>query len=62
MNFDLKKEFKKVILNTNNLKNTFIKQHTNNKYNLDLIIDELFYFLKSGVSWRMLRSPINYKT
>ena len=62
MDFNIKIEIKKIILNCNNLKNSYNKKHTNSKYSLDLIIDELLYFLKSGVSWRYLRSPINYKT
>lgn len=62
MNFDIKLELKKIILKSKHLKNSFNKQHSNSKYSIDLIIDELMYFLKSGVSWRMLRSTINYKT
>ena len=62
MNFDIKFELKKIILNSSKLKDSFIKIYPNSKYSLDLIIDELLYFLKSGVSWRMLRSTINYKT
>lgn len=62
MNFEIKTELKNIVLNTNNLKDTYIKKHTNTKYTLDKIIDELLYFLKSGVSWKNLRSTINYKT
>jgi transposase len=62
MKFDITIELKNIILKTKSLKNTYEKTHTNSKYTLDLIIHELLYFLKSGVSWRMLRSPINYKT
>jgi len=62
MNFDIKFEIKKIILNNKNLKNSYNKNYSNTKYSLDLIIDEIFYFLKSGVSWRYLRSSINYKT
>lgn len=62
MNFNLVFELKKIILATNNLKDSYNTQHTNSKYSLDLIINEILYFLKSGVSWRMLRSTINYKT
>ena len=60
--FDIKKELKDVILSSKNLKDTYTKKHSNTKYSLELIIDEILYFLKSGVSWRMLRSKINYKT
>ena len=62
MNFDIKLEIKNIILNCNKLKYSYTKQHCNSKYSLDTIIDELFYFLKSGISWRLLRSTINYKT
>ena len=62
MNFNLTLELKKIILATKKLKNTFDRKHSNSKYSLDLIINEILYFLKSGVSWRMLRSTINCKT
>lgn len=62
MNFSIKDELKKIILNSNQFFLTFSKNHTNSKYSIDLIIDELLYFLKSGLSWRMLRSTINFKT
>lgn len=62
MNFDIKSEFEKIVLNTESLKNSFINKSTNSKYTLQTIINEILYFLKSGVSWRMLRSTINYKT
>ena len=62
MNFNLKHEIKHIILNDSCLKHSFNKIHPNTKYSLDLIIDEIFYVLKSGVSWRLLRSTINFKT
>lgn len=62
MNFDIKFELKKIILASKHIKNTYSVKHTNSKYPLDLIIDELMYFFKSGVSWKLLRSTINYKT
>ena len=62
MHIDIKQELKNIILKTKNLKDTFIRKHPNSKYSIELIISELLYFLKSGVSWRMLRSPINFKT
>jgi transposase len=62
MNLDIKIELKNIILNTEKLKDTYIKKHSNSKYSLELIISEILYFLRSGVSWRMLRSIINYKT
>lgn len=62
MNFEIKTELKKIILKTKTLKDTYIKKHTNTKHSLDIIIEELLYFLKSGISWKNLRSSINYKT
>jgi transposase len=62
MEIDIKNELKNIILNTHILKNTYLKKHSNTKYSLELIINEILYMLKSGVSWRLLRSPINYKT
>lgn len=62
MTFDIKTELRETIMASDKLKNTYNKKHSNSKYSLDLIIEEILYFLKSGVSWRMLRSTINYKT
>lgn len=62
MIFDLQMELKNIILNTQSLQKTYINIHSHSKYTLDLIIQELLYFLKAGISWRMLRSPIHYKT
>jgi hypothetical protein len=50
MNFDIKIEFKNIVLNSPVISSTFLKTHPNSKYSLDLIIDEIFYVLKSGVS------------
>lgn len=49
MKFDITEEMKNIILNSS-IKNTYNKTHTHTKYPLDLIINELLYFLKSGVS------------
>ena len=62
MNFDLHFEIKKIILATKKLTKSFSVNQPNSKYSLDLIINEILYFLKSGVSWRMLRSTVNWKT
>ena len=50
MNINIASELKNTILNSK-LKNSYINTHPNCKYSLDLIINELLYFLKSGVSW-----------
>ena len=62
ISIDIVNEIKNIVLNTANLRSTYTKKHPNTKYTLDLIINEILYFLKSGVSWRYLRSKINYKT
>ena len=62
MNFSIQNEIKKIVLNTKKLKITYTKQYSNSKYSLDLIIQEILYFLKSGNSWANLRSPIKSKT
>ncbi len=61
MNFDIKTEIRDIIINTKKLRDTYIKKHSNTKYPLELIINEILYFPKSGVSLRMLRSHIKYK-
>ena len=60
MNFDIKYELKYIILIALYLSPTYSKSHPNFKYALDLIIDEIFYVLESGVSSRNLRSSINF--
>ena len=62
MNIDIVSLIKDIIMSTKNLAPTFNKKHPNTKYSLHHIIKELIYLLKSGVSYRMLRSTINYKT
>lgn len=55
-----KDSIKSVILNCKHIKNFYIKKHTNSKYSLDDILDEIFYVLKTGISWRNVRSHINW--
>jgi transposase len=61
-NFDIKSELINIILNNSNLNSTFTIIHPNTKFSLSSLIDEILYVLKSGVSWRNLRSPIPFKT
>ncbi len=44
------------------LSNTYNTKHLNSKYSLEEILKEIFYVLRTGVPWRLLRSPINWKT
>lgn len=62
ISFNIEIELKKIILKTKALKDRYLKSHTNSKYTIDLLIHEILYFLKFGVSWRILRSTVNYKT
>ena len=42
--------------------NKYFIKYPNKKYKLELLIKELLYLLKSGVSWRHYRGPINRNT
>ena len=55
-------DIKQTIFNTKNLKNRYIVNHPNQKYSIDLIINEIIYVLKSGVSWNLARTKVNSKT
>ena len=61
MDIDIIREIKKIIYKSK-LKNTYYHKHPNTKYRIELIIKELIYVLKTGISWNNLRSPINSKT
>lgn len=39
-----------------------MKSHQNTKYKIDDILDKIFFVLKTGISWRNLRSTINWKS
>ena len=62
--FPLKfKDILKNIISKNKILNkAYNYNHPNKKYSLDLIIDEIIYVLKTGISWRNLRSSINWNT
>jgi transposase len=53
---------KKIILGDTEIGIFYRNQYPNSKYSLDDILNELLYFLKSGVSWKNLRSKINTNT
>jgi hypothetical protein len=43
----------------------YTNKHFNSIYSLDIILNEIIYILKTGISWRHLRtlnSPINWNT
>ena len=62
INFDIKKSLIHIILSNKLFFNTFSKKHSNSKYSLDIIIDDIIYVLKTGISWRHLRSSVNWHT
>jgi len=51
-----------IILTDVNICRFYNKKYTNSKFSLVSILDEIIHMLKSGVSWRNLRSNINYRT
>ena len=56
------KDIKMIIMKTKALKKLYSKIHPNTKHSLDDILSEIIYVLKTGVSWRNLRSPIKWQT
>jgi hypothetical protein len=62
MNFSIKDELKVIIMSSKHIKNTYTKKNPNSKHSIELLITEVLYLLKSGISWRMLRSIIPWKT
>lgn len=53
---------KKVILNDSNIGQFYLKSHPRTKYNLELILKEIIFVLRTGISWRDLRSSINWQS
>jgi len=53
---------KNIILNSIEIKHFYLKSHPNTKYSLDCILNEIFYVLKTGISWRDLRSTIKWQS
>jgi len=50
---------KQTILHNQILAKFYSNTFPNSKYSLDLILSEIIYVLKTGISWRNLRSQIN---
>ena len=61
-NGSFKDIIKQIILNHPALKKSYSQKFPNSKYSLDFILDEIIYVLKTGISWRNLRSSINWNT
>ena len=54
--------FKNLIITDKKINKFYNKTYTNTKYNLDDIINGIFYILKTGISWRDSLYFINYNT
>lgn len=53
---------KVTILQDVNIGHFYKKKHPNSKYNLIDILNEILFVLKTGISWRNLRSIIDWKS
>jgi len=53
---------KDMILKNPFTRQTYIHKHPNTKYSIDTIINDILYVLKTGISWRNVRSIINWNT
>jgi hypothetical protein len=56
------KSIKHIILSNKNIKHFYTKLYPNTKYSLDDILNDIFYVLKTGISWRELRSSVNWQS
>ncbi len=58
--------FKEILIDTiiknKNIGHLYLTNYHNTKYKLVDIIDDILFILKSGVSWRSLRSPIKWQS
>lgn len=62
LNISFNDVLKNTILTSKLIGKNYRNTYPNSKYTLDDIINELIYVLKTGISWKMLRSEINSKT
>ena len=62
INISLSKLIQDIILTTPGIMQSYNTKFHNSKYPLNLIINEILYVLKSGVSWRDSRSQIHWNT
>lgn len=60
LNCSFKDMIKHFILTHSKLKHFYLKSYSNSKYSLDVIINDILFVLKSGVSWRDSRSSIHW--
>ncbi len=53
---------KNLILNDSITRHFYSIKYAHTKYTIDLILREILYVLKTGLSWRDVRSPIHWNT
>ncbi len=53
---------KTVILKDSRIGHLYLSKQSHSKYDIDTIINDIIYVLKTGVSWRALRSPIHWQS
>ena len=62
LNVSFSEILKKIILSDSKMKYLYTNKFPHSKYSLDNILKEILYVLKTGLSWREIRSPIKWET
>jgi len=60
LNISFVKIIKNFILSNKKIKYRYMNKYPNSKYPLDVIISDILYVLKTGISWRDCRSSVNW--
>ena len=60
LDFDIVNEVYDTIMHTEKIKNNYKNKYPNTKYSFKQIVDEMLYYVKSGCSFRNLRSIMNF--
>jgi len=62
ISISFKEYLKNTILKDKNINKYYLKQYPNSKYKLDDILDDILYVLKTGISWRDIKSSVNWQS
>jgi transposase len=62
ISISFKEYLKNTILKDKNINKYYLKQYPNSKYKLDDILDDILYVLKTGISWRDLKSSVKWQS
>ena len=57
---DISQVFINIVMKNKVLSRSYSMTFPNTKYSLNVIIDEILYVLRTGISWRNIRSSINW--